>query len=194
MPAKGVLKRFFTVGIGAVLGLGADFLGRLSFLQPPPSLEYHASDGSFWTGLATVCCGVVGAVIWAVLPTKKTTAKKLRVWFGIVTLVFLSGFVFVSLRYVDCRAKWTFEYRGEVVLIGDEYTEAASKDLQASPNNTKPPRELLADFLQRSNLVWTIDGHERRREALGKLYILCAMCGAICLSLIGWLILRLTPG
>jgi hypothetical protein len=69
-----------------------------------------------------------------------------------------------------------------MVLIGDTYTEAAQIDLQNVPDRTNA--ELLLDFRQHSDRVWTIDGLRRSQEQLGWRLLLTNVVGAICLSLV----------
>jgi hypothetical protein len=72
---------------------------------------------------------------------------------------------------------WIFPYGGEMVLIGDTYTEAAQIDLQNVPDRTNA--ELLLDFRQHSDRVWTIDGLRRSQEQLGWRLLLTNVVGAI---------------
>jgi len=170
-------------GVGFFVAAGTTLVTNVfGFLQPPPPLQYGDPHDQFWVGLSIVCSGVICAMLLAL--RNKSNVAKAKPTIGISAVILLIIFARLSIDYNHCRLKWTFPYRGETVLIGDTYTESAKIDLQNSPDRTAS--ELLLDFKQHSDRVWTIDGLRRKQEQLGVRLLLANVAGAICLSLAEW--------
>jgi hypothetical protein len=181
----GPFKGLVTAGT-ALLSMGAFVMTKwVGFLASPPPLHYGEKE-TFWLALATICCGVVCALIFLFLPWKKKTAAKLQVVLGILTLLALIVFVVVSIAYNQQRSKWTFSFQGEWVLIGDRYTDAARVDSR-TPGINKDI--LFKDFGEKSTDVWTENGLQRRQLRLGVIYISASVIGGICFSLAAWVVL-----
>ena len=181
-PFKGVVA-----AATALLAMAAFVMTKwVGFLLPPPPLAFGEKD-SFWLPLATVCTGVVGAVVFLFLPWKKKGATQSKVALGILTLVVAVAFVGVSIAYQQQRSKWTFSFQGASVLIGDRHTEAGKIDAK-TPGITPPI--LLHDFGDDSYEVWTKAGLQRRQLRLGVIYVFASLTGGVCFALAAWVVLR----
>jgi hypothetical protein len=157
----------------------------VGFLAPPPALHYGEKDG-FWLPLATICCGVICALIFLFLPWRKKTTAQLQVVLSVLTLLALIVFVVVSIAYSRQRSLWTFMVKSETVLIGDRYTDAARSDSKTPGINVNI---LFEDFGEKSIDVWTQGGLQRRWLRLGVIYISASVIGGICFSLAAWVAL-----
>ena len=82
---------------------------------------------------------------------------------------------------------WTFNYRGETVLIGNRYTTQGKADPRDGRENW------FGDFAASSKEVWTEDGLERRQFDLGQLYLETSIAGAVTLALVSWAVIFVGP-
>jgi hypothetical protein len=183
----GPFKALMTAG-AALLSMGTFVITKwVGFLTPPPHI-YYGRAGDFWLPLATICTGVTCALALLFLPSKRTSASKLKVRLALITFVTLIGFFVISIVYENQKSKWTFTFRGETVLIGDRYTEAGKAD---SKRPGISEEILFKDFGYHSLDIWTQQGLQRRYMRLGIIYVSAAVIGGLCFSLAAWIVLNL---
>jgi hypothetical protein len=183
----GPFKRVTAAATG-LLAMGSFVMTKWAgFLQPPPPLHHyplfpqHQQDPDFWLPMVSVCTGVICAVILLVLPWKKNQIK-FKIGLAILTVIVLVIFVTLSTVYEMKRSKWTFNFYGDTVLVGDRYTPAGKGD----PRDSR--QDWFGDFGGSSGEVWTEDGLWRRQLCLGVLYLSASVFGGICFSLAAWIV------
>jgi hypothetical protein len=189
--AKGLLAAASTL-----LSIGTFVVTKwAAFLEPPPPLHYGEKD-DFWLFLAATCAGVIPPVIWIFLPWKKSSAVKLKLSLGALTLVVLAAFVLISVAYYFQRSKWTITIPSPVgkgsitVLIGDGLTKDAKEDLRDPGTNLE---ELIKDYGYHTAEIWTQAGLQRRQVRLGLIYLLASIMSGVCVTLAVWIVFRFKP-
>jgi hypothetical protein len=157
------------------------------FLRPPPPLYHNAQSSAhpqapdFWLPMVSLCTGVLCAVVLLFLPWKKH-AFKFKVGLAIITVLSVLVFSVLAIVYERQREKWTFEFNGETVLIGDRYKPAGKAD----PRDGR--EDWFADFGGNSLDVWTSEGLQRRQLRLGILYLLASLAGGVSFALAAWIV------
>jgi hypothetical protein len=162
----------------------------IGFLPPPPPLYYGQKD-MFWVGLATLCSGLVCALVSLLFPTKEKNSTKMLKVLAALALVVLLVLICISIAYNQRRSKWTFSLQGESVpvLMGDRYKSAALADSK-TPGIDK--QTLFMDFGLKSSDVWTESGLRRRQLRLGIIYLSASVAGGVCFSLAAWIVITFT--
>jgi hypothetical protein len=155
-----------------------------SFLKSPPPLYHypqfpqHAAGADFWFPLAILFSGVVSVVTLVFLPWKKQ--RELKAILVIPILVAALVTVALAICYEWQRSIWTFDYHGELVLIGDTYTAAGKAD----PRDSRD--DWFGDFGENSREVWVDDGLFRSYLRLGLLYLSAGLAAGVTFALAGW--------
>jgi hypothetical protein len=174
--------------VAALLAMSAFVMTKwVGFLQPPPPLYHYASfpepsqNSDFWLPMVSLCTGVICAVVLLFLPWKKNRTK-FKIGLTILTVLAVLVFVVLATVYEYQRSKWTFDYNGETVLIGDQYTPAGKGD----PRDSRP--DWFGDFGANSRDVWTEAGLWRCQLRLGSLFLATSVVGGISFSLAAWIV------
>ena len=169
----------------ALLSIGTMIMTKwLNFVPAPPPLYHypsfpkHFGDADFWSNSAVFLTGVVSIATLVFLPRKNQTKFKI----ALVSLTAFFAVCTVALAgvYDWERSKWTFNYRGETVLMGNRYTPAGKRD----PRDSRD--DWFGDFGGNSRDVWTDDGLRRRRACLGLLYLFTGVTGGISWAFAVW--------
>jgi hypothetical protein len=131
--------------------------------------------------MVSLCTGVICAIVLLFLPWKKNRTK-FKVGLAILTVLAVLVFAVLATIYERQRSKWTFNYYGETVLIGDRYTPAGNGD----PRDGR--EDWFGDFGANSREVWTDNGLQRRQLRLGLLYLSASLAAGISFSLAAWIV------
>ena len=179
-----------TAAATALLAMGGVVMTQwIPFLKPPPPL-YYGEKEMFWLALATVCSGLVCALVFILLPAEKEKSTKTVTVLAVLTVVVLLVLVVISIAYNQQRSSWTFtSLQGESVLIGEQYTDAALADSKTPGINIKT---LFMDFGEQSRDIWMKSGLQRRQRRLGIIYLFASVTGGVCLSLAAWVVITFT--
>lgn len=190
MPDSSSLGPFkrIVAAIGALLAMSSFVMTKWAgFLQsPPPFYHYpqipkHAQDPDFWLPMVSICTGVISAVVLLFLPWKKNRTN-FKVWLALLTVLAVLAFAILATVYERQRSKWTLNYHGDTVLIGDRYTLAGRADRRDGRE------DWFGDFGGNSRDVWSDDGLQRRQLRLGVLYLCASVSGGISFALAAWIV------
>ena len=174
----------YGLALSAVGALSVVLSHWLGFIQPPPLLHHystfptHRPDADFWFPMGSFCTAVIWVGVLLILLRMKRMREKFNV--GLLTAMALALVVFavLSIVYHHRWSKWTFNYRGETVLMGNRYTTLGKADPRDGRDNW------FGDFGASSAAVWTEEGLEQRQSNLGMLYLSTSIFGGVTLALL----------
>jgi hypothetical protein len=152
------------------------------FLLPPPVGSVQGDGGALFKFAQFVVTVFVGLMAIPILKWRQRADT--WVWWTVALATLLGG-IAAFFSYSSLTDSWTEWYANRQVVIGSELNEDAQEYAQEyrkeNPEHKKPsPAQLLLDFPGGPENVWTKSSIDRRRHALGAIYVLCMPLFTLC--------------
>jgi len=147
------------------------------FLLPPPVGISETAD-KVWLRLAQFTITVVLGITFIAARRWNKRKHATGWWVGSAILLVISLTTFVA--YQALSYQWTCKYYNEVKIIGgNEYTPHGADYITENPGASC--ETILKENAGKVYDVWAKDSIDRRRIALGAIYIICIPLFTICI-------------
>jgi hypothetical protein len=144
------------------------------FLLPPP---VGADTNQIWLKLAQfVAAASVGLFF---LPARRWAGEKHTKWWWLAAAFSLIISIVTFFGYQHLTYSSTCNYRGQLVVMGNEYTPNGYRDVQETPGISCS--ELIYDFAGKTEEIWTKRSIDSARLKMAATYITCMPFFTVCI-------------